>query len=241
MVAAPSSQARHGRPTIRISSSQKHQISTPLFPPRYLVIGFMGGFVHHDNPARSEYKVAENLRAAFPARVQVETFENRREGKAYDAVLHFLDTKHDGALSGEEKKNARIILYGHSWGGAAVLKLARQLQKEDIPVLLTIQVDSVGRHDDVVPANVTSAVNFFQPNGLIHGQKKIRAADPARTDILGNFEIDYKNRRLDCRGYPWYERVFSRMHTQIGCDPSVWSHVELLIRSELPAPHSALK
>lgn len=201
----------------------------------------MGGFVRHDNPFRSEYKVAENLRAAFPASVQVETFENRREGKAHDAVLHFLDTKHDDAMGGDEKKNARIILYGHSWGGAAVLKLARQLQKEDIPVLLTIQVDSIGRHDAVVPANVARAVNFFQPNGLIHGQKKIRAADPARTDILGNFEIDYKNRRLDCRGYPWYERVFSRMHMQIGCDPSVWSHVELLIRSELPAPHSALK
>jgi hypothetical protein len=102
-------------------------------------------------------------------------------------------------------------------------------------------VDSVGRHDNVVPTNVARAVNFFQPNGLVHGEKIIRAADPARTEILGNYEIDYRNRRLDCRGYPWYERMFSRTHMSIGCDPSVWSHVELLIRSELPAPGSPVK
>lgn len=201
----------------------------------------MGGFVRHNDPVRSEYKVAEDLRAAFPTSVLVEVFENHRREKALEAVLRFLNAKHEGALSNDEKKNAHIILYGHSLGGAAVLKLARQLEKENIPVLLTVQVDSVGRHDNVVPANVARAVNFFQPNGLIHGEKMIRAADPARTDILGNYEVDYKNRRLDCRGYPWYDRVFSRTHMEIGCDPSVWSHVELLIRSELPAPTSRLK
>jgi len=209
-----------------------------ISPSQYLVIGFMGGFVRHDNPVRSEFKVAEDLRAAFPAGVHVETFENRRREKAHKEILRLLDSNQDGTLSAEEKKNARIILYGHSWGGKAVLKLARELQRDGIPVLLTVQVDSVGRHDNLVPANVARAVNFYQPNGLVHGRAVIRAADPSRTEILGNIEIDYKNRHLDCRGYPWYERIFTKTHMEIGCDPSVWSQVELLIRAELPAPHA---
>ena len=221
-----------------LPSARPQGVSTSLFPTRYIVIGFMGGFVRHDNPARSEYKLAENLRAAFPPNVHIETFENHRRERARATILHLLDEKHDGVLTPAEKKSARIILYGHSWGASAVLKLARELQKDDIPVLLTVQVDSVGHHDTIVPANVARAVNFFQPQGLIHGRKQIRAADPARTEILGNYQFDYKERRYDCRGYPWYEHALSRTHVQIGCDPNVWAHVELLIRSELPAPIS---
>ncbi len=212
-----------------------------LSPRPYLVIGLMGGFTHHDDPVRSEYKLAEDLRAVYPAGVYVETFENRRSDEARKAILRLLDSDHDGTLSAEEQQHARIILYGHSLGAAAVLKLARELERDGIPVLLTVQVDSVGRHDDVVPANVARAANFYQPGGLLHGRANIRAADPARTEIIGNFEINYETSRIDCSEYPWYERLLSKTHTQMACDPAVWSQVELLIRSELPAPHSLEK
>ncbi len=47
------------------------------------------------------------------------------------------------------------------------MKLARQLQQMDVPVLLTVQVDSVGIGDAVIPSNVSLAANLFQRNGWI--------------------------------------------------------------------------
>jgi surfactin synthase thioesterase subunit len=44
-----------------------------------------------------------------------------------------LDTHHDGILTPEEKRNARIIIYGHSWGGSEAITLARELEKDGIP------------------------------------------------------------------------------------------------------------
>jgi len=203
-----------------------------------IVIGFVGGYVSHDNMIHSEVQVAARLRAAYPVGVRAEAFENHKGSKAYAEVLSLLDANHDGKLSDDEKKNARIILYGHSWGGSQAVTLARQLQKIDIPVLLTIQVDSVGKHhqnDAVIPANVAEAANFYQPHGLLHGRSEIRAADPQRTKILGNFEFDYEKNPVKCGDdYPWWDRHMVKPHTLIECDPSVWNQVDDLIRGKLP-------
>ena len=104
-------------------------------------------------------------------------------------------SNHDGVLSAEEKARARIILFGHSWGASAAVLLARDLRREGVPVLLTVQVDSVAKvwqNDSVIPDNVAEAVNFYQPHGFIHGRARITAADPAKTEILGNYRTDYK-------------------------------------------------
>ncbi len=111
-----------------------------------------------------------------------------------------------------------------------------QLQKDGIPVLLTIQVDSVskrGEDDAVIPGNVAQAINFYQLDGILHGLPQIRAANPARTRILGNFRSDYKSKPLTCGSYPWWDRIFMKPHIQIECDPAVWKQVETLIRSNL--------
>lgn len=208
----------------------------PALPP-VIVIGFVGGFIQHDNLAHSEVQLAARLRQAYPLGVEVATFESYHRGKARDRVRQLLDTNHDGILSAEEKQNARIILYGHSWGGSEAITLARELGKDGIPVLLTVQVDSISRidhNDRVIPANVAQAVNFYQPNGLLHGQSAIRAADPTRTRIIGNFRSEYSASPYRCEQYPWYDRVFVKAHTQIECDAEVWRQAEALIRSDLP-------
>jgi len=79
-----------------------------------------------------------------------------------------------------ERSSARIILYGHSWGASEAINLARSLQKDGIPVLLTIQIDSIpkiGQNDRWIPANVAQAVNFYQRDGLLHGRRRILAED----------------------------------------------------------------
>ncbi|MGH7838414.1 MAG: hypothetical protein ACREQC_11420, partial [Candidatus Binataceae bacterium] len=166
----------------------------------------------------------------------VQTFENHHGKDALKAVLRELDANRDGNLAPEEKQNARIIIFGHSWGASETVELARELGKDGIPVLLTIQVDSVskiGENDSVIPANVAQAINFYQLDGMLHGQPKIRAADPARTRILGNFRSGYKSKPLTCGQYPWWDRAFMKPHIQIECDPAVWKQVESLIRSNL--------
>jgi hypothetical protein len=104
-------------------------------------------------------------------------------------------------------------------------------------VLLTIQVDGVSKfheNDTVIPVNVAQAANFYQPDGFVHGQSAIRAADPGRTRIIGNFRFDYKTSPYNCDEYPWYDLLLVKTHTQIECDSNVWKQVESLIRSNLP-------
>ena len=204
--------------------------------PPDIVIGFLGGFVAHDNPIHSEVQLSARLRKEFPTGVEVQTFESYNGEKAHQAIRKLLDINHDGTLSEEEKQNARIIIYGHSWGGAESVYLARTLEKDGIPVLLTIQVDSIcrpGANDTTIPANVAQAANFYQPHGLLHGHHDIRPANEAKTRIVGNFRFDYRKSSLNCPNYPWYDRRLVKSHTQIECDPVIWDQVDALIRSTL--------
>ena len=209
-----------------------------------IVIGFVGGYVSHDNPVHAEVQLAADLRRKYPAGVHVEAFENHRGEAARREILQLLDSDHDGTVSDREKQSARIILYGHSWGGSESVYLARELGKDGIPVLLTIQVDSVAKHwrnDSIIPPNVAQAANFYQPHGLVRGESKIQAADPRRTRILGNFRFDYRGHSIPCSSYPWWDHLLVKPHTEIECDANVWNQVEALIRSNLPAaaPHLA--
>jgi hypothetical protein len=201
-----------------------------------IIIGFVGGYISHDNPVHSEVQLAARLRKEYPTGVDVETYESYRREKARQNILKLLDTNHDGTLTLEEKQNARIIMYGHSWGGAESIYLARLLEKDGIPVLLTVQVDSIcapGKDDTTIPANVAQAANFYQDHGLLRGDHDIRAANPARTRIIGNVKFDYRKSALTCPEYPWYDRVFVKPHTQIECDPAIWNQVDSLIRTSL--------
>lgn len=208
----------------------------PAGSPCLIVIGFVGGFVAHDNPIHHEVQLAIRLRKEFSSLLQVRTFANHRGGQAREEVLRLLDTDRDGNLSADEKSRARIAIYGHSWGASEAVALARVLARDQIPVLLTVQVDSVrklGEDDASIPANVAEAVNFYQSDGLLHGRPRIRAADSSRTRILGNFQFGYKDKSVSCEGYSWFARTFMKPHIEIESDPAVWGQVESLIRTKL--------
>jgi hypothetical protein len=204
--------------------------------PGGIVLGFVGGFVRHDDRNHPEVQLAERLRQAYGETVAVHVFENRRRREARRVIAGLLDKDRDGRLSLEEKNSARIILFGHSWGAAAAIALARELQREKVPVLLTVQIDSIrkiGQNDAIIPDNVSRAVNFYQKRGIFHGQAMITAANPSRTQVLGNVLLDYNSKSLQCRNVPWYDRFFFREHIKIECDQEVWSKVEALIKEEL--------
>jgi hypothetical protein len=89
--------------------------------PPAMVIGFVGGFIRHDDPVHSEVQLAARLRQEYPSGVDVETFESYHGENAKKRILSVLDTNHDGQLTPSEKQNARIILYGHSWGASEAI------------------------------------------------------------------------------------------------------------------------
>jgi len=96
-----------------------------------------------------------------------------REKRRLDWLLRQIDVDGDGVLTGAEKEQATIIIYGHSWGGSQAVTLARQLDRRGTRVRLTIQVDSVPKlwqSGSRIQADVDRAINFYQSEGLLlHG------------------------------------------------------------------------
>ena len=203
---------------------------TPLPPNEYLVIGFQGGREPWDNEKRNVRQLALKLRSMQMDGVHVETVENQKRALALQLIRNALDRNQDGQLDAVERRSVRIILYGQSFGGAAVVKLARELEPLQVPVLLTVQVDSVGRGDGVIPPNVACAANLYQDEGFfVRGETPIRAEDPARTTIVGNFDYDYKAKPIDLSQVSWMKKIFRTAHTKMDFDPEVWARVEGII------------
>lgn len=206
----------------------------PLPPDSQLVLGVMGGWEPWDNQKRWVRKLALDLRARQLPGVHVETVENRKRKLAVRLVRAVFDRDRDGVLDEEEREQVRLVVYGHSFGGAAVVKLARQLHALDIPVLLTVQIDSVGRNDGLIPPNVQRAANLYQRDGWpIRGEAPIRAQDPEKTEIIGNFRFRYEDKEVDLSETNWFKRLFRVAHTKMGNDPEVWAKVEKLILESL--------
>jgi pimeloyl-ACP methyl ester carboxylesterase len=203
----------------------------PMPSGSVLVVGFLGGFERWDDDKRSVRKLALDLRSRGLGNWFAETAANRHRRAALKLITRALDTNGDGRLDAGECAAARIILYGQSLGGAAAVETARDLDRLGVPVLLTVQVDSVGLHDSVIPANVREAVNFYQHDLFtpIHGNTGISAADPSRTRILGNYELSYLFRRVDPAEASWARRKFGGSHTKMELDPALWNRVEHLI------------
>src|SRR6202453_4361853 len=229
---APWSSARSLAMPLPATDSPLHKV---------IVIGFVGGFVRHDDAKHAEVQFAARLRDRYASAVDVKVFGNHSGQEAFRHVLRLLDTNRDGILTTLETEKAKIIIFGHSWGGTETVLLARALQRQHIPVLLTIQVDTIskpGQGNITIPANVAHAVNFYQSSGLLHGHSKIAAMDPERTNIVGNFHLTYKDHPINCDNFPWYSRVFTKPHIEIENDPRVWAEAASLIDAELSGAQS---
>jgi hypothetical protein len=190
----------------------------------------MGGREPWDNNERSVRRLALKLRSIYRSGVEVETVENKKRSLALELIRNAFDRNRDGKLDDQERASIRIILYGQSFGGAAVVKLAWALKQMGVPVFLTVQVDSIGRGDGIIPSNVVNAVNLFQRNGwFIRGEPEIHAEDPTKTTILGNFNFDYSHKKIDISRVSWMKKSFRVAHTRMEYDPEVWQKVEELV------------
>ena len=90
-----------------------------------------------------------------------------------------------------------------------MVKLARQLHAMEIPVLLTVQIDSVGLNDALIPPNVRRAGNLYQRDGrIIRGEPRILAEDSTGTEIILNQRFSYRERDIDISGVAWHKKLF---------------------------------
>lgn len=222
-------------PRLNWGQEYKHfTTSTPIAKGDTLILGILGGWEPWDNDKKNVRRLALKLRGMNLPGVHVETLENHRRYLAVQLVKKALDHNQDEKLDEEECASARIILYGHSFGGAAVVKLSRELQQMGVPILLTVQVDSIGRNDAVIPPNVRRAANLFQRHAIfLNGEPEIRAQDPQKTQIVGNFKYDYSQRKVDTSKISIFRKVFTPAHSRMDYDPTVWSQVEGMILQEL--------
>lgn len=207
---------------------------TPLEQNEILILGFMGGREPWNNGKHCVRRLALKLRSMNLPDVHIETVENKRRSLAIELVKNAFDRNHDGKLDPTECASAKLILYGQSFGGAAVVKFARQLNQIGVPVLLSVQVDSIGRGDSIIPTNVTRAANLFQRNGwFIRGEREITAEDPAKTTIIGNFKYDYSNSKIDISKVSWLKKSFRIAHTRMEHDDDAWGKVEELVLASI--------
>ncbi len=132
-----------------------------------LVVGFVGGFVHNDDLRHAEVQIAQQIQVTYGNGVHVQIFENRRTQDAHKLILDWLSRERNGKLTDEEKRSSSIILFGHSWGASAVVSLARELQRDGIPVALTTKRNRLS----VVPIRGTTAfcLRDTPPSNAIRG------------------------------------------------------------------------
>lgn len=217
---------------LRGQSLSELATKTPVKQGDVVVLGFLGGFERWNDEHRGIRKLVLKLRESDG--VHAESFGNHRRGNARKFLLGALDANHNGKLDDDEKRSARVVLVGQSWGGGAAIKLARDLKKRGVPVLLTVQIDSVGRDDAVIPPNVHAAVNFFQREPLtVWGQNRIRAADSSRTRILGNIRHYYPVFLSPVKPESRARRWFGGGHARMEADPILWAEVEMLVRGAI--------
>jgi hypothetical protein len=168
----PPETAEAAAPTLPAAGSGSGNSPFASSPP-LIVIGFMGGNVRADNLIHKEALLAQDLQRRYPRTLHASVFANHDGRTALNAVLQLLDENRDGCLSPAEKTAARIVIFGHSWGASETVTLARRLNELHIPVLLTIQVDSIekpGENDERIPPNVREAINFYQSQGLLQAE-----------------------------------------------------------------------
>jgi pimeloyl-ACP methyl ester carboxylesterase len=162
----------------------------PSSPCKVIVLGYVGGLDAPGNPLSGIVRIRNRLRSLNDEGLCVETFSAYTWPDGY----HWLMKKLAEAAPAADGARAKIIIYGHSLGGWATVATARRLAARNIPVELTVQIDSVGFTDATVPANVKEAANYYRWAIVPpYGRTKIRAQNADATQILGNFELKRAN------------------------------------------------
>jgi hypothetical protein len=169
-------------------------------PCRVIVAGFRGAIEDPNDRGSGVVAIRDRLRSLGHADLCARVFSPYHQGRALKWILaqFHLDLS-TGPSEAELAREPKVILYGYSLGGWAMMAVARHLGKENVPVQLGVVVDGMWPASKTVPPNVLEAANFYQRKSwLMKGRDRIRAQDSELTQILvnerlygpGHFSID---------------------------------------------------
>jgi hypothetical protein len=157
---------------------------------RIIYLGFVGALEPANNKFSGIVQIRKTLQGKEYSDVCANSFSPYVWMDGRDWLLkHF--PGHAGALTPEElQQSPKVILVGHSMGGWAMISVARELRNRDIPVELTIQVDSVGITDYTIPRNVKSAAIFHANDVLMFmTTKHVQREDPNYTKLIADITV----------------------------------------------------
>ena len=171
---------------------------------KILYAGFVGAMESSNRKGSGVVQIRDVLRGSAYPDVCSESFIPLSWESCRNWILRQFPAHSAPFTQAELEEAPRIILLGHSTGGWAMLKVARDLRDKGIPVELTVQLDSVGITDYTVPSNVKMSAIFHARDLLmLLTTKNIRMEDPQRTKLVANVLV--KN----------------ASHLSITCDPRV--------------------
>ena len=161
---------------------------------------------------------AEVQLAAYPAQVlspdvYVGAFENHKGAAAYREIIPPPGHRPRRHPVAQERKNATSFCIGDRWGALQIyLEIARMLPNDDVPVLLTIQVDSVAKPHRTTAWSLPTCSRrptFTSPTATFAGRAEC-ALPIHRTQKSWATPFDYKTNPVKCKGYPWWDQRLRR-------------------------------
>jgi len=168
-------------------------MNTPgAFAPACTIIyaGFVGAMETSNHKASGVVQLRDTLRGPEYPDVCAESFMPVAWESCRDWILSRFPRHPGPPTEAESAGLPRIILVGHSTGGWAVVKVARELRDRNVPVELTVQLDSVGITDRTVPRNVKSSAIFHAWDVLMFlTTKSIHLEDPGHTKLIANVVV----------------------------------------------------
>jgi hypothetical protein len=183
----------HAQNSFKVAASEGSETGAAVETSQNCKIIFLG-FVGALEPAGNKYSGVVQIRKTLQGKEYSDVCANSfspyvwADGRDW-LLKHF--PSHSGPLTPEElQRSPKVILIGHSMGGWAMMSVARELRSRDIPVELTIQMDSVGITDYTIPKNVKSCAIFHAKDMLMFmTTKHVKREDPNHTNVVADVMV----------------------------------------------------
>jgi hypothetical protein len=219
---------------------------------RMVVVGFNGGREGPDSNVSGLVRLRRQIESSMAGSEHVValTYNNRDWSRAAHDVAAYVEALEGPAsLPPAAVAEPIIVVFGHSWGGGAITKFARELGTRDLAVALAVYVDAFSLRNPRVPGNVRYAVNLYQRSGILRGfplrgKSKLVLEDPAATTVLANLQIRPQTDRYF--GWHWnlVQPLFYLHHHRMGHDIRLHRYllslIETVDRTDALSPSEAV-
>ena len=190
---------------------------------KIIYAGFVGALETSNHKGSGVVQIRDTLRGVNYPDVCANSFIPVSWISARDWILTHFPSHPDQLTPAELQVVPRVIMVGHSTGGWAMLSVARDLRNKKIPIELTVQIDSVGFTDYIIPSNVSFGAIFHAPDALMFmTTKNVRLEDPIHSKIIANVLVRHAS------------------HLSITRDPRIRQLVMdsiATLRQQIAAPH----